>query len=255
MTTPAVYYGNLLLSGTLSGSNNTTTNPARRVADGSVNLSYTMTRDVSASLNSGQVQVVLTSAQVPDALSIPRMSVPSGFTLELQSAPSEFASGTVVLSKAFSGAEATSYRADLPGGTSSALVWRVILSGASGLVSPKVHEVQLATKQDFPRAVEVGVQRQHVRQFTRIPVPGGQPFVKRDGPKLRRYQYRFRTISSQEASDFRDLVQALEGGDAFTFVDDLGDAYWAEMPEATVPEDDEGGVSTWSVVAQEIKVD
>lgn len=255
MAVPTVYYGNLMLSGTLSGSNNTTTNPARRVADGSINLSYTATRDVSASLHSGQVQVVLTSAQVPDALSIPLMSVPSGFTLELQSAPSEFASGTTVLSTTFTDAETTRYKSDLPSGTSAALVWRVVLSGVSGLVAAKVNEVQLATKQAYPRNVEVGVQRQHVRQFTRIPVPGGQPFVKRDGPKLRRFTYKFYTIDSAEVGNFRDLVHALEGGDAFTFSDDLGDWYWAEMPDPVVPEDDQAGVASWSVVVQEVRVD
>lgn len=253
---PIVFYGNLLLSGVLIGSRNSTSNPVRKVADGSINLPYTHTADTGPGLHSGSISVTLTSAQVPSTLVLPQCSIASGFTLLLQSMDDVFGTNTVNVISADFNSTTKFYKQDLPSGAAANLVWRVMLSGASGLVPAKVNEIQLATtKEQFARSHQVGVERGRVRQFTRTPIPGGQPFVKRDGPRLRRTGISLILVSGTEVNAVRDFVDAVEGGDAFTFTDDLGSSYWAELLGAEVIEDDQAGVSSWRLQFQEIKVD
>ncbi len=257
MPAPIVYYDNLLLSGTLSGSEQSTDNPVRQVADGSINLGYTHTSDVSPTAHSGSVYLTLTSPQEPATFILPRCELHSGMTLKLQSMDDVAETNlATVLTQEVSG-ELAFYKADLPGGGTPRAVWRILISGASGLVPAKVHEAQLAvTKTQFARSPQVEVARTRVRQFTRLAVPGGQPFVKRDGPRLRRTAYNFILISGVEADALRDFVDAVEGGEAFTFEDDQSACYWAELLGNDIPENDSAGVSSWAQLTfQEIKVD
>ena len=62
MSVPVVFFDNLLLSGTLTGSNESTTNEVRKVADGSINLPYVVS-EVSGGILSGQVTVVLATSR------------------------------------------------------------------------------------------------------------------------------------------------------------------------------------------------
>jgi hypothetical protein len=263
---PVIYYGNLLLSGTLSGTNASPTNPVRQTADGSINLPYIHTANVSPTLQSGSVYVTLTSAQAPVGLSLPRALLSSGHTLKLQSmsnAQTE-AGLTTALTVTFSGTT-RSYLAETSGLT-PALVWRVLISGVSGIVPAQANEIQLIGTRFQLGAPQVGVARGHVRQYVRTGVPGGQPFVRRDGPKLERSQYVLASVVSGELDSVNDdiltdgdglvaFIDATDGGGAFTLTDDLSRSYWAELLDVEVAENDVAGVSSWSLTFQEIAVD
>ena len=243
-----------MVSGVLSGSLQSTDNPVRKVADGSVNLGYTVSEDIDATTHSGSITLTLTVADQPVAFALPRCDLASGTTLLLQSMDdlAETNLATIVSATTTSGVEF--FKEEITPGTDRA-VWRLIISGASGLEPAKIHEAQLAlTRMQFGRAHQMGVDRTRVRQYTRIPVPGGQPFVKRDGPRLRKTGYSFTLISGAENQPVRDFVDAVEGGEAFTIQDDLGACYWAELLGAEVPERDDAGVSSWGLVFQEIRV-
>jgi hypothetical protein len=94
-----------------------------------------------------------------------------------------------------------------------------------------------------------------VRQFTRIPVPGGQPFVKRNGPGLRRTLCTFTLVSGVEVTEAEAFVDAVEGGQAFTLVDDRSETYWAELMEGDVPFRDNAGIFAVSLTFQEISAE
>lgn len=255
MARPIFYHGNYLLSGTVTGSNDSAANPVRKVHDGSINLPYVFSVDVDPTTQSGQVTVDLTTRELPAALSLPKCALLSGHTVKLQSMTNTAGDGTVDVITSGLTAPQNFLLAELPVASGN-FVWRVVISGASGLVTPKVNEVQLAsTKTQLPRSPEVAVSREHVRQFTRMPVPGGQPFVKRDGPMLRLVRYQFRSVQGTETNALRSFVQDIEGGSAFTMTSDLEESYWAELLAPTVPEEDEAGVSQWTLTPQEIKVD
>lgn len=256
MPRPIVYYGNHMTSGTLSGSTESTDNPVREVADGSINLGYAVTTDVSPTAHSGQVDLVLNAAVRPAAFILPRCSLVSGLTLLLQSMDDVGGTNLATVVSADISTLTTFYKAEISSGETPRAVWRLLISGVSGLVPAKVHESQLAvTRTQFARSPEVSVSRIRVRQFTRIPVPGGQPFVKKDGPRLRRYTYNFVLVSgATENNPMRDFVDAVEGGEAFTTQDDLGDCYWAELLGNEINEGDSAGVSRWATAIQEIRV-
>jgi hypothetical protein len=259
---PVVYYNNLLLSGTLTGSNSTSANPVRLVDDGSINVAYALTS--ATTLQSGHVRVALTSAQAPAALSLPKCEIPSGYTLKLQSMtdPVTEAGLVTVVSATFT--TMTRFFLVPITGAAVSLHWRVMLSGVSGLVPAQTHEVQLAQVAAIIGSVQLGVDRGHVLQKTRIPVPGGQPFVRRDGPKLDRTGYVLIAASGAYAAAVSGLadqavlqafIEAVEGGDAFTLTDDLNRSYWAELLDGEVMERDDAGVSAWRLTFQEIQVD
>jgi len=262
---PIVYYGNLLLSGTLSGTNNSTTNPVRQVADGSINLGYILASDQSPTLQSGSVYVILVSSQAPLGISIPKGLLQSGHTLKLQSMsdPVSEAGLVTALTTTFT-AQTEFYLAQISG-LAAAAVWRVLISGVSGLVPARTHEIQLFTHQFEFGEVQVGIDRGHVRQFSRIAIPGGQPFVRREGPKLERSPYRlFSVVSAQlgfteenltNGDGLVDFIDAIDGGDAFTLTDDLARSYWAELLDAEPSQSDVAGVSEWTLTFQEIKVE
>jgi len=257
-----------MLSGTLSGTNASTTNPVRQVADGSINLGYVVT-PTGQSLTSGSVYVTLASAQTLSGLSIPKGLIPSGYTLKLQSMSNAVTEAGLTTHYTLVVSAETEFVLTTVSGASPALVWRVMLSGVSGLAPARTHEIQLFTSQFQFGDVQVGIDRGHVRQFSRIGIPGGQPFVRREGPKLERSPYSFVSITSAQLaaggpglSEFVTdgdglvaFIDAIDGGDAFTLTDDLGRSYWAELLDPEPAQRDVGEVSSWLLTFQEIKVE
>jgi hypothetical protein len=114
--------------------------------------------------------------------------------------------------------------------------------------------MSLSNKFQFPRSPEVGVNRVKVRQFSRIHIPGGQPFVKKDGPVLKRTGYQLVAISGAEVDSINTWIDGVAGGESFYFKDDLASEYWAEVPEPPFPFQDEAGVDRLSVTVQEVAV-
>lgn len=247
---PIAYHSNLFALGTLSGSHDSVTNPVRRIADGSINLPYTL---ASGATPTGQVLVVLSSAQLPEALAVPYApSSISGFRFILESGPAAVGPWSTVLDATIA-ADTDRFVEEFT--TSAQLAWRLTVSGMPGMAQFRPHEVMLSFKAEFPRPVQLGVARARVRQYTRLPIPGGQPFVKRDGPPLRRTRYVVVAVSGAEVQVLEDLVDALEGGQAFYFVDDLAHEYFAEMPEPEVPFDDSSGIYTVNPFILEVRAD
>lgn len=252
---PVIYYGNLLLSGTLSGTAEDTSNVARKVRDGSINLPYTVTADV-LTIQSGSITLELTSPAAPDAFVLPKCALLSGHTVLLQSMDdlAETNLATLVTLNLTSATEFILEELTTP---TPRAVWRLLISGAQSLdAQARVHEWQLALeKLTLPRSPQVGVGRERVRQFTRLPVPGGQPFVKRDGPRLRRTTYDLVVLSGTEVDSMRDFADAVDGGQAFTLTDDLGSSYWAELSAENFAEDDQAGASRVRLQFQEIRTE
>jgi hypothetical protein len=246
---PIAYHSNLFALGTLSGTYDSVTNPVRRIADGSINLPYTL---ASGATPTGQVLVTLTSAQLPEALAVPYSpATMSGLRFILESGPAAGGPWTTVLD--VTQGDVDRFVEEFT--TSGQVAWRLTVSGTPGLPSFRPHEVMLAFKVEFPRTPQVGVARTRVRQYTRLPIPGGQPFVKRDGPRLRRTRYVCVAVSGSEVASMEELADALEGGQAFYFVDDLAQEYFAEMPEAEINFEDAAGVYTIQPVVLEVRAD
>lgn len=252
MPRPILYHGNLLLSGSVSGTQDSSSNPVRKVRDGSVNLPYTVTADV-AGIQSGSVTLQLTVAASPDAFVLPRCDLLSGHTITLESMD-DLAETNLATVHTVTLTSATEFYLQELASPTARKVWRLEISGATALAAQgKVHEFQLADKYQLPRSPEVNVARTRVRQFTRLPIPGGQPFVKRDGPRLRQNGYSLVILSGSEVDTLRNFVDTVEGGQAFTMTDDLQESYWAELLSANLEEEDEAGVSRVTLQFQEIK--
>lgn len=248
MPAPIVYHSNAFSLGVLSGTHNADDNPVSRVADGSVNLAY----DVSTlAVTSGIVQVTLTTAARPDALVLTRGAAISGARFVLES--EDVGGGNNATELDFTPSGNTVPLVQTISGGTARRVWRLTVSGGTPPV--QLHEVQLATAYQLPRSPQVQVTRTKVRQFTRIPIAGGQPFVKHDGPNLRRTLCTFILISGTEVTEAEAFVNAVEGGQAFTLVDDRAETYWAELLGADVPFQDEAGVFTWSPLFQEVSAE
>lgn len=246
---PIAYHSNLFSSpGTLSGTHDASDNPAERVADGSVNLAYNAS---TVAVTSGIVQVTLTTAARPDALVLARAGAISGARFILES--EDVGGGNNATELDFTPASNTVPVVQTISGGTARQVWRLTVSGGAPPV--QLHEAQLATQYQLPRSPDLLVRRTKVRQFTRIAVAGGQPFVKRNGPGLRRTLCTFVLISGAEVTAAEAFVDAVEGGQAFTLVDDRAETYWAELLEAAVPFDDTAGVFTVSLTFQEISAE
>ena len=246
MARPVAYHSNLFSVGTLSGDNASNSNPVGRVADGSVNLPY-VSHDAPAV--SGGVAVTLATAGRPDALVLVRSDFGSaGFRLESDDVGG--GSGAIELTGTHSSTQPQVV--ELASGTDRR-VWTLTAIQGGGGVS--WYEAQLATKYQLPRSPDLQVTRTKVRQFTRIPVAGGQPFVKRDGPGLRRTLYTFVLISGTEVTEAEAFVDAVGGGQAFTFTDDREETYWAELLDGSVTFQDTAGVFTVSLTFQEISAE
>lgn len=226
MPQPIVYHSNLFSLGTLSGSHDTLTNPVRRAADGSVNLAYKAFSGGEDYI--GAIQVTLPAVDRPSGLVLVRATMTSGVRFILESEEIGGGKNSTELDFTLSGEALPIYRA-LSGSSPERKVWRLTISGISGQDALKLYEAQLATEYQLPRSPEVRVERVRVRQFTRIPVPGGQPFVKRDGASLRQTVATYALLSGSQISGAEAFVDVVEGGEAFTLVDDRAETYWAEL--------------------------
>ena len=250
---PIIYYGNALLSGSLSGENDSSANPVARVRDGSVNLPYTHVLSGASRLDT--VAVVLTSAVQPDSIAFPKCALTSGVRVQVWQASGIGAPDLNEVLDETLPSDTSFYLADLSA-TSGNLTWIVGISATAQQPLPQyVHEILLARKYTPPRSPEVSVTRTRLRQFTRLPIPGGQPFTKRDGPMLRNTLYSFVVLSGAEVDALRNFISEIDGGQSFVITDDLGSSYWAELIGSNVPEQDDAGVSSISLQFQEVKVE
>ena len=249
MPRPIVYHSNLFSSpGTLSGTHDANDNLVGRVADGSVNLAYDAS---TVAITSGVMQVILTTAARPDALVLARAGAISGARFILES--EDVGGGNNATELDFVPANNTVPLVQTISGGTARQVWRLTVSGGTPPV--QLYEAQLATQYQVPRSPELQVTRTRVRQFTRVPVAGGQPFVKRNGPGLRRTLCTFVLISGTEVTEAEAFVDAVEGGQAFTLVDDRAETYWAELLESDVAFNDNAGIFTVSLTFQEISAE
>lgn len=246
---PVVYFANLFSEGVVSGSRDTTTNQARRVGDGSINLEYTAT---SGAVPSGAFAVTMPTAVLPDSFVLASGVAPSGTLFILESEDADGSNNAAVVS-ATTAAQVESFAYDIPQGATPRRRWRVVVSGVSGAAQLVVNEFMLATKFTFPRSPEVGVSRTRVRQFGRLAIPGGAPFVKREGGNLRRLSADFVVISGTELDSYHGFITEVEGGQAFYLTDDLGSSYWAELMGREQPQQDQAGVHRARLTFQEIK--
>lgn len=254
MSRPIFYYGNLLLSGTLSGTADSATNPVRRVRDGSIGFEHTPAQASSTLTVTGDIYVTLTASGTPAAWSFPRCLLTSGTAVQLHRMDDVAETGIALVDSFTVSAETTSVHRELT--TSGALVWRVrVISPSGAEAGQDLHEVQLSsTKYQLPRSPSVGVTRTTIRQFDRVPLPGGEPFRARRGPPLRRVDYDFVILSGAELTNLHALVSGTDRSQAFVFTDDLGSTYWAELMGLTHLDADAAGVNTVALSVQEVRV-
>jgi hypothetical protein len=250
---PIFYYNDRFRLGTLSGSNVMVVNPVERVADGFVGLSYTMTSGTLPTA-SGSVQVTLAVDDVPHSLVIAKATTLSGYRIILESEDVGGGGNAVRVDEAVTSA-ATSVVYAISGDAGSARrVWRLTLSGDTAGGQAHIYEAMLADRQLMPRSNEVGVERSRVRQYTRMVVPGGQPFVVRDGPRIRSTRYSFTVLSGSEVAGLEAFVDGIEGGEAFFHVDDRGEQYMAELPNPSQVFSDAAGVLSIDMLVREVAV-
>lgn len=249
---PIIYHSNSFALGTLSGERDTNLNPVERVADGSVNLPY---EAATTTIVSSAIQVTLPTADRPDVLALARVDPGSAASVRfiLESEDVGGGNNATELDFTVSGFASPTVQT-IPGGTARR-VWRLTVSGIDGFGPVDVYEMQLATQYQIPRSHEVLVDRARIRQYTRVPIAGGQPFVKRDGPTLRRSLYTVVLVSGAQVSGAEALVDALDGGQSFTFTDDRSETYWAELLGQETPLPDEAGIYRWSPLFQEVNAE
>ncbi len=249
---PKFYVNDRLRKGTLSGSEDDSRNPEERLADGSITLGYTATTGTTPS---GEYQVAISGeAFAPEALVIARADALSGTTFQVISETLAGASTLVVASGDVTGSPSNFVLA-IPSGATPREVWRVQVTGPTSGTQVTIYESMLADLVELDRLPQVGISRVRIRQFTRTAIPGGQPFVKRDGPNLRRTGYSYILTSGTEIEEMRGLITALAGGEFFFHVDDLGAQYWAEVMGDGLDEADEAGVSSAGLTVQEVASD
>ena len=253
MAQPTVYFGNLFADGSLVSSESADTNPVRRIADGSINLNYLL-GTFSGGDNWDVIQVSLPTAARASALTVNRADIPSGTQFIVDSF--DTGGGNRVTHADFTtSADAIGLVQVLTGVVSDRQEWRLTVSGSAGPEAWKVAEVQLTSGLLTMQRPQVGVGRTRLRQFGRFPVPNGQPFVRRRGPRLRQLRYSFLLVSGAQVTDSEAFIDAVEGGQAFTLVDDTGSQLWAELMGEQSAFDDQAGVNGLELLFQEIRRD
>lgn len=254
MAKPVIHYGNLFADGSLTSSEDATTNPVRRIADGSINLDY-FVGALSGGANMEVIQVTLPTAASGVSLTINQTSIPAGTLFVVESF--DIGGGNLVEHLRETRGPRTDLVLNLSGVVADRKEWRLTISGGgtgSGVAGWRAGEIQLATGRLTMERPQVGVDRVRVRQFGRFEVPHGQPFVRRRGPRLRRLRYAFQLVSGIQVTDAEAFVDAVEGGQAFTLVDDQASTpIWAELMGADVGFDDQAGVQAASFTLQEIR--
>lgn len=253
---PKFYHSDRLRLGTLSGQFSSVTNPVRRIADGSITLSYIAT---SGATPTGTFETRITSGQGS-------AENPTHFVIA-RGTPSVSGYRVIVTSEDLDGTNSATrldvtltsgvtYTVQALSGGVARRVWRVLLSGTGSTIPPlRLFEAMLADEYQPARQHQVGVRRQRVRQFTRIELPGTQAFVKRDGPRLLATSYALILVSGSEIDGLHTFLDAIEGGEPVFHTDDLGQNYFAEVMGTGPEEEDEAGVYSLDLQVQEIGVD
>jgi len=245
---PVFYHSNLFALGTLTGTASGTFNPLRRIADGDIGLPYNFT---TGDPPIGSAELTLSGAALPVALVMVRMEQVSGYRLILESEDVGGGNNVTVIDDTLSDVFSAVYPIS---GSSARRVWRLTLSGVSGLAVARVYESMLASTYTFPRPVEVGVSRTRIRQCNRIDIPGGQPFTQQMGPMLRQNDYSFFAISGSEIDALEEFILAIDDGGSVYHEDDLGAAFWAEVFAKDLQLDDQAGVFGVQMTAREVRV-
>jgi hypothetical protein len=255
---PIVYYGNFYIaSGTLSGTNTDTASvksAVRRVADADLSLAYQLVSGDPGAITgvvSGQV-ALYSDGVVPTGFVMVHGELLSGFVATLWSEDTGAVNPQTHDSRTLT--SDAPYHFAISGVSGGTEQWRYSLSGTtSGLGIPHLHELLLGTRYQFPRSPQVNVQRSIVRRFTRHEIPGGQPFVFKQGTNLRETLYTFQVISGTEVDNLRAFVSGVEGGEPFFLVDDLEEAYWAELVQGNVTFSDDFGLWEAQLGFREVK--
>lgn len=252
MSTPSIYYHNLLGLGVLSGTNTDEAYPVRRVADADLTLPWPVISGtgIVSGFVTGEVSVTLASGATRDSFVLVKSTGLSGFVLRVFS--ENVGGGSSAQHGTFALGSDTPFAAALSGVSTARRVWRVTISGAtSGLSIPSISEMMLATRLDFPRRPIVGVNRTSIWQASRIEIPGGAPFRFRMGNQLRRAEYTL-NVEQDLISGFETFLDVNDGGEFFWFADDRDASYWAETPITEHGFDDQAGVFLFKILVQEV---
>ncbi len=116
-------------------------------------------------------------------------------------------------------------------------------------------EVMLGSGLLFPRDHQVGVERAVLRQFIRTEMDGGEPFMARTGDDLKETRYQLITTEAETASGIEQFIRTNDAGEPFLFRDDLGELYWAELPESDQTYADEAGVWGYELLIRQVPED
>lgn len=274
MPAPIVYHGNLLQSGTIfqmgQAAQNETPflvdpdNPYTRQYDGSSLLSYSASGVVYITIIRYSTVIVSlpTSGHDPDAVFLLSRGWESGLgystTFAVASSSDGDAPGYGLVTKSWTGEDVPSlYVADVSDAARHPELknYYFSITALSSWQIPEIYEVGFTKKWTMPRAPLVGVQRGLARQTTRLEIPNGSPFTKRDGPIVRETTYNAVLISGSEVEAFHWFISDTDGGQIFPFTDDLGATYLAELVNQDVVESDTAGVYSASLTFREVKIE
>lgn len=252
MAVPRIYYHNLFPLGVMSGTNTDEAFPVRRVADADLTLPWPVISGTEAGTIEAEARTTLASGETREAFVLVKGEGLSGFVFRVIS--EDVGGGNSAQHAEATAAGDTPFVLILSGVSTPRRVWRVTISGVtSGLATPTISEMMLASILDFPRRPIVGVQRVTVHQTGRVEIPGGAPFRIRFGQELKRTTYQL--VAEEDRfllSGFQTFLETNDGGEPFWFVDDLGDSYWAECPGTEYEFDDQAGVYTLGLTVQQV---
>lgn len=257
MATPKLYYRNLLSLGSLTGSNDDaskadTTAAVRRLADADATLPYQI---LSGTVTSGLTFVSLSglvalSGVTQSATHLVKVRARNASGLKCGVSVDDVDQGEFTF-----GADDVVEVFALSGGAVSGSGWVLGWEMPSGVTfddTPQFYELMLATELPLPRRPQVGVQRARDRQVLRTEVPGQAPFVQRLGDEYRTLQYTVVATKTEVVSGYEEFIKANDGGEPFAFVDEDGNAFWAELSDDGARFNDNAKVYTFQVNIREI---
>ncbi len=247
---PVIHFSNLLALGVLSGTNTDEAFPVRRIADSDVSLPWPVVSGTVSGVLQGEAKLTLGDAATREAFVLVKGTSLSGHVFRIIS---EDVNGSNSAQHAeVSPVSDTPFVVTLSGAATARRVWRVTVSGTvSGLATPVIYEAMLAKVLPFPNRPIAGVDRSVIQQTQRIAIPGGAPFRIRYGEELNRVSFNL-VVPEDEVRPFIDFLRENDGGEPFWFADDLGESYWAEMPEPEYTFDDQAGLYNFPCLVQEI---
>lgn len=252
MPRPIIYFNNrFAYATTLSGTNDDTMTPVRRVADFDTTLRYPVASGTSTAASGLEANIVavLPTTEAPSHLVFVSGEALSGVTVQLFAEQDGGGGSAQRVSGLLVGNEQVFA---LSGTTTAREQWRIHFTVSGSVSMPVVFEVMLADAFTLPRPTQ-NIGRAVDVQASRIPVPGGQDFVFKQGGPLRRRTYAFIETEANALSGVEDFVTRNAGSEPFYHVDDKGVAYWAEARGLNFTRSDNAGVSTWSLTVREIR--